>query len=153
MLKRFLLAMSVLLVAVTVTLSGAAGGDDLVVMVNRANPTTKLRKAELRALFLLLKTTWPNGTDTLPINLAESNELRRKFDLAVLGWSPEEVADYWIDRKIRGDARTPKKVSSTNASLRIVSNSESAVGYLRRSEVTPQVKVVATIHDNLVAGP
>jgi ABC-type phosphate transport system substrate-binding protein len=153
MLKHLSLGMAALLVIATATLSGTAGGDDLVVIVNKANPTATLTKGELRAVFLALKTSWPNGTEAFPINLPESNELRRKFDLAVLGWGPDDVANYWIDRRIRGDARMPKKVSSTLAVLKVVSGSEGAVGYLHRSEATKQVKVVATIQGGTVTGP
>ena len=153
MLKHLALAMAAFLVVASVTFSGTAGGDDLVVIVNKANPSTQLTKGELRALFLVLKTNWPHGAEALPINLPDSNELRRRFDLAVLGWTPEEVANYWIDRKIRGDARTPKKASSTLAVLKVVSGSEGAVGYVHRSETTQQVKVVATIQGGSVTGP
>jgi ABC-type phosphate transport system substrate-binding protein len=153
MFKHLALGMAALLVIATATLSGTAGGDDLVVIVNKANPAAKLTKSELRAFFLVLKTNWPNGTEALPINLPESNQMRRRFDQAVLGWNPDEVANYWIDRKIRGDARAPKKVSSTLAVLKVVSGSEGAVGYMHRSETTPQVKIVAAIQGGSVTSP
>src|SRR4051812_24510712 len=77
-----------------------AGGDPIVVVVNKANPASSVVASELRPIFQTTKTSWGNGVDALPFNLPDDHKLRRDFDEAVLGLDPDRAARYWKDRKI-----------------------------------------------------
>ncbi len=69
--------------------------------------------------------------------------------MAVLGLDPEGVARYWIDRKIRGGERPPRKVASPSAvrPRRGRGRARGGIGYLLASDVNPTVKVIARIRD------
>jgi hypothetical protein len=82
------------------------------------------------------------GTRLIPINLVPLSKDRVGFDRAVLGMTPEEVARYWIDRKIRGESGPPVTVDSAEVLQRVVVHLEGAVGYVRAGAVSDQVKVV-----------
>jgi ABC-type phosphate transport system substrate-binding protein len=139
--------------AVLWTLRLQAGDDSIAVIVNKANPATKLEATELRPIFQTSKTSWSTGGDTVPLNLPEENALRIAFDRAVLGLDAERVARYWKDRKIRGGARPPVRVASTAVMLKAVAAKEGAVGYIPSSEVNATVKVVARISNGKLSGP
>jgi ABC-type phosphate transport system substrate-binding protein len=131
-----------------------AGGDAIAVIVNKANPITSIAVGDLRPIFQTAKTSWGNSAgDAMPINLPEDNPLRQEFDQVVLGLDPDRIARYWQDRKIRGGARAPTRVSSTSAVLKVVSSKEGAVGYVKVSEVSATVKVVAMISEGKLRGP
>src|SRR6188508_3019111 len=95
--------------------SSRAGDDVIAVIVNRANTQGAMRREDLRPIFLTTKTVWSNGQSIEPFNLPESSSARTAFDNAVLGMNPDEVARYWIDRRIRGDARPPRKIQSAGS--------------------------------------
>lgn len=132
----------------------SAGPDDIVVIVNPQNPLGSIDVGDLRPVFQTTKTSWGNSAgDAMPLNLPEDNPMRQEFDKAVLGLDPDRVARYWQDRKIRGGARPPARVSSTSAVLKGVAAKLGAVGYVKASEVNATVKVVARIADGKLRAP
>jgi ABC-type phosphate transport system substrate-binding protein len=125
--------------------SSEAGNEALVVIVNKANPSSSIGLNELRPIFQTTKTRWSNGGDAIPFNLPYDNGLRQEFDRAVLGLDPDRIARYWQDRKIRGGARPPKQLPSVSTVLAAVAANPGAVGYVNASAVNGTVKVVAKI--------
>jgi ABC-type phosphate transport system substrate-binding protein len=133
--------------------SSEAGGEALVVIVNKSNPGSSLGLSDLRPVFQTTKTSWSSGGDAIPFNLPFDNGLRQEFDRVVLGLEPDRVARYWQDRKIRGGARAPKQVASVGAVLAAVAANPGAVGYLNAGEVNGTVKVVAKIVGGKFSAP
>jgi len=130
-----------------------AGGEPIVVIVNKANPASSLGASELRPIFQTSKTSWSSGGDARPFNLPDDNKLRQEFDQVVLGLDPERAARYWKDRKIRGGARAPKQLPSTSAVLAAVAANAGAVGYVNANEANGTVKVVAKIVGGKLSAP
>ena len=56
--------------------------------------------------------------------------------------TPEVVARYWIDRKIRGDSGPPKPIESADLLQRVVTRLDGAIGYVSATAVRPDVKVI-----------
>lgn len=133
--------------------SDAGPADEIVVVVNKANTSTKLSREDLRPLFQTTKSHWPDGTSAEPFNLADDSPVRHDFDSAVLGLDPDRVARYWIDRKIRGGERPPRKVTGASAVVRVVSTDKGAVGYVRTGDANDSVKIVARIRNGQVVSP
>jgi ABC-type phosphate transport system substrate-binding protein len=133
--------------------SSEAGGEVIVVIVNKANPASSLVVSELRPIFQTTKTSWGHGGDAVPFNLPYDNGLRQEFDRVVLGLDPDRVARYWQDRKIRGGARAPKQLASVSAVLAAVAANPGAVGYLNASDANGTVKVVARIVGGKFSAP
>ncbi len=130
-----------------------AGGEVIAVIVNDKNPASTLGVTDLRPIFQTTKTRWQNDVEAVPINLPNEDGLRIEFDRVVLGLDPERVARYWQDRRIRGGARPPKRVTSIGAVLRAVASHPGAVGYVRAGDVTGNVKVVAKISGGKLLAP
>jgi ABC-type phosphate transport system substrate-binding protein len=151
--RRKLLATLLAAPVLTWATGSIAGGEVLAVIVNKANPIGALAQNDLRPLFQTTKKAWGSGEDALPINLPEDNQLRNEFDQAILGLDPERVARYWTDRKVRGGARPPVRVPTTSAVLKTVATKPGAIGYVRLSEVTNSVKVVAKISGGKLSAP
>jgi ABC-type phosphate transport system substrate-binding protein len=133
--------------------SEAGGGEEIAVIVNVANPATRISREELRPLFQTTKTQWPDGTKAEPLNLGDENSVRQSFDAAVLGLDPDRVARYWVDRKIRGGERPPRKVAAVSSMLRGVATDRGGIGYVPAAEVTPQVKIIARVKNGQVVPP
>ena len=127
--------------------------DEIVVIVNKANPVQALSRDELRPIFQTRKATWPDGTRIQPLDLQDDNPVRHGFGAAVLGLDPDRVARYWIDRKIRGGERPPAKLSTPALIVRMVASSKGAIGYVNVVDANATVKIVARVHDGQVFAP
>lgn len=82
------------------------------------------------------------GKRLVALNLPASSDHRVRFDQAVLGMNPENVSRYWIDRKIRGQSGPPKTLDGPDLVRRVVTRLDGGIGYVRVSEVRPEVKVL-----------
>lgn len=154
--RTFALAVSWLGVALATsawTSSSDAGSSDLLVVVHPSNPAARLERADLRRIFQTSKKSWPSGDRIEPLNLPEGTSQREQFDLAVLGFSPDETVRFWIDRKVRGDARPPRKVSNPSAVLSYVASSPGAIGYVPSGVPAHGVRVVARVSGAQVKAP
>jgi hypothetical protein len=149
--KAVVLGLSVL--ALIATPRVRAETDEIVVIVNKANPAGALSRDELRPIFQMTKSEWSDGTRAEPVNLPGNDSIRHQFDAAVLRLNPDNVVRYWIDRKIRGGERPPRGLASEGAALRFVARSRGGVGYMRASAADGTVKVVARIRGTEVVAP
>jgi ABC-type phosphate transport system substrate-binding protein len=113
----------------------------LAVIVSKDSPLSELSSAQLTRMYLgdLVDS---GGRKLIPLNRAISTEERAIFDRLVLGKSPDEMARYWIDRKIRGQSGAPKAVEPVDVYERVVAKLDGAIGYVRASDVRGDVKVV-----------
>jgi hypothetical protein len=129
---------------VTASLVTPAWAEELVVVVHPSNPEMPTR-AQLAAMFTTRRQSWNGGARVVPFNFPPKHQVRVDFDKAVLEMSPEEVARYWIDRRIRGGTPPPKSVSSAQLIVRLVSKLEGAVAYVPRSSVEGDVRIVTAL--------
>jgi hypothetical protein len=131
-----------------------AGSSDLLVIVNSQNPTGHLGASELRPIFQTSKRKWDNGALVEPVNLPEKSVQRQVFDKAVLGFDPDTALRYWIDRKVRGEARPPKKLTTPAAVLAHVASTPGGIGYIpEEGSLAAGVKVIARVSGGQVKNP
>lgn len=117
---------------------------DLVVIVNSGNRESPSR-ADLAAMFTTRKQSWNSGPRVVPFNFPPKHPLRVAFDQNILEMSADEVARYWIDRRIRGGNAPPKQVGNAQLLVRLVSKMEGAVAYVPRDAVGAGVRIAATV--------
>ncbi len=151
--KRRLVLLTVVGLAGAWPSSSGASASALLVVVNNANPSRELNRAQLRPIFQANRTTWPSGERIEPVNLPEKTDPREAFDQAVLGFTPDEASRYWIDRKIRGDGRPPRKLTTPFAVLAYVAATPGAIGYVPEGMHAPGTRVVARVVDGRLEGP
>ena len=121
-----------------------SGGDDLdgavsarrrqrvplAVIVSKTSPLNELSSAQLTRMFMGDMVD-SGGGRLIPLNRATATEERAQFDRCVLGKSPDEMARYWIDRKIPGAIRRAKAVEPVDVYARVVAKLDGAIGYVR----------------------
>jgi ABC-type phosphate transport system substrate-binding protein len=125
------------------SIARAQGLDSLAIVVAKQSPIQTLTEFELKKLYLGTNITAPNGTRIIPFNQAPNSPDRVLFESRVLDMSPEQVAQYWIDRKIRGQGVPPKVVSPADLLQKVVSRLENSIAYVRISNVSADVRVIA----------
>jgi len=111
----------------------------LAVIIAKSSPLDAISLQDLRNLYRGDRLV---GLQLLPFAFPAGTPERIAFDRAVLGMSPDDVARYWIDRKIRGHPGAPRAVDSADLLMRVVAKLEGSLGYVRASDVKDYVKVL-----------
>lgn len=125
-----------------VTPAFAAPG--IVVIVNSQNQAA-LSLADLATIFTTRKQTWDGGKRIVPFNFPAKHEVRVAFDRAVLEMNADEVARYWIDRRIRGGNPPPKQVNNARLIVRLVEKLDGAIGYVPEGTDLGATRAVHTL--------
>lgn len=113
----------------------------LALVVGKDSPVSDISLPDLKRLYLGERIN-SAGVRLIPLNLSTTLRERAGFDKTVLNMTPDAIARYWVDRKIRGDSGPPKSLDSTDLVQRVVPRLEGAIGYVPAAEVRPEVKVV-----------
>ena len=130
-----------------------ANDEALAVIVNPSTRASSISSDRLEAIFSLSEREWSAGVPVIPFNYAPGTSLREQFDQAILGMGPDEVARFWIDRRIRGFGDSPRKVPSVALMLRVIAKLPGAIGYVPESAVTSDVTGIARIKNGKVLPP
>lgn len=130
----------------------ADSDDGLVIVVARNSPIESLSRFELKKLYLGTELVDGSGARIVPWNQIPNSPERLAFDGAVLGMAPDQVAQYWIDRKIRGQSGAPK---CANAEIlpAVISKQPHAIAYVRRSQVHEGLRVIAAASSSAAHSP
>jgi hypothetical protein len=125
---------------------------ELVVIVHASN-AARPSAAMLGKIFLRKEMTWDNGERIIPLNGSPESERRQRFDRAVLGMSPDEVARYWLDLRIRGGGTAPREVGDAVLTVKLVARLTGTIGYVPSDIQLSGVRVVARIRNDKVIPP
>ena len=137
--RRFHLVLANLLAA---TVSGAAGRDRLVIIVNKTNRFDSLTHAKLRLLFLRKVSRWPWGAEVYPIDLKNAAGVRREFIQGMLNTTEQELAAYWIDQRMVRGVLPPRDVDCPQAAKALVAANAGAIAYIPGDSLDDTVKVL-----------
>jgi len=152
---RFIIVAIAFLFAVCADSTGVDAEDtssDLAVIVHLANPA-KPNGPALEALFLRKERSWSNGELVILFNLGPENPNRITFDQVVLGMSPDEVARYWLDQRIRGGGSAPREVGDPALVIKLVAKLKTAIAYVPARSDLRDVRVIARVHAGKLVSP
>jgi ABC-type phosphate transport system substrate-binding protein len=119
-----------------------AAAEPLVVIVGSATGIKDIPMALLRRAFQSEPAEYASGKRLIPFNLANTSPARVRFDRALLGLEPQDVARFWINRRIRGEGQPPRTVPSPELAVRVVASLPGAITYVSPSQVTTNVRVL-----------
>jgi len=128
-------------------LSGAASlvNAHTVVVVNTHNAVDKLTQTQVADIFLARSTTFPNGTDAVPIDQSDTSPTREAFYQAISGKSAAQLKAYWSTLIFTGRGEPPREVGGASAVKKVLSQTPTAVGYIDDAAVDASVKVVLVL--------
>jgi hypothetical protein len=141
--RTFLASIAALSALTSARRSSAAGR--LVVIANKSVSATSLSAGDLEAIFTTRKLYWPDGRPIVCFNFPARHSIRVAFDQAALHLSPDEVARFWIDRRVRGGHPAPRQVPDESTMLRVVARLGGAVGYVPKDNVDGNVSILAEL--------
>ncbi len=114
-------------------------------MVAIAHPATSdetILRASLRAIFGMRLQKWPGDTPVKVFVLRDEAPEHATFSKSVLQVFPQQLRMAWDRQVFSGQGQYPEQVGSTQEMLSRVAATPGAVGYVKASEVTPNVRVL-----------
>lgn len=120
-------------------LAAAQGQAETVVIVNKANPATRMFSEQAAQFFL--------GKSTMftPVDQAESAPIRADFYHKVADKDPAQVKAIWSKLVFTGKASPPKEYANSAEVKKAVASDPKAIGYIDKSAVDDTVKVILTL--------
>jgi hypothetical protein len=82
-----------------------------------------------------------DGDRFVPLNQRSGNPERTRFDAQVLSMTPDQVARYWIDQRLRGK-RAPATVPSVAMLKRALNELPGAISYLGVGELDASIRAL-----------
>lgn len=136
-------AAELILVIVATAVPATVTGQEFKIVINEANTTTTITKANLSDCFLKQAATytWISGQSLIPIDQAASSEIRRAFSTEIHGRDVNAVKSFWQRQIFSGKAAPPQEKASDDEVLAFVRENPGAVGYVAADAVLgPGVK-------------
>jgi len=112
---------------------------ELVIIVNPANPATRMFPSQAAQFFL------GGSVMFTPIEQAEGSPIRAEFYKKVLEKEPAQVQAIWSKLAFTGKGKPPAEMKSSAEVKKAVAENPKAIGYIEKSAVDDSVKVVATV--------
>jgi len=105
---------------------------DYVVFTSTETPVVRLTQFQLKQIYFGRLDRW-KGMRLQPIQLARDSAVRTGFDRKVLG-PASDVADYWLQQKLKGGAREPLTVRDWALVVVYVRRNPGFIGYAPAEE-------------------
>jgi hypothetical protein len=121
----------------------AEAGEGYVVVVNQANPVSRMSRADLSKVFLKRTVTWPGGTAAVPYDLSGTSPTRKAFTQGIHGKPMWVVVAFWQQEIASGRTQPPAVCATEEAALQAVSGNAGAVAYVSEGlALSPGVKAL-----------
>lgn len=111
-------------------------------VVSKTSNLSDISIGDLRQLFLRKRASLGNDK-AIPFNHPPGSPDRVGFDRVLLGMGPDEVARYWVDRRVRSGDAPPRTVDSITLLVGVVAKLQGAIGYVRDGYATPDLKTLS----------
>jgi ABC-type phosphate transport system substrate-binding protein len=131
----------ILSILIAVALGGAVlpASAEIVVIVNKDNPASRMFSEQASQFFL--------GKSAMftPIDQGEGSKIRTEFYQKVADKDPAQVKAIWSKLVFTGKATPPKEFKSNAEVKKAVADDPKAIGYIDKSAVDESVKVILTL--------
>lgn len=121
-------------------------GQQIVIIVNKANNANDLRLDAIRNMFLGDKTSWPDGKHVAVLMRQGGQADRQVILKQIYKMGEAEYNKYFMQAVFTGRiSAPPKEVASAAEMKRMVAENPAAIGYLRKDDADDSVKAVLTL--------
>ena len=138
------------LLAASCVAAGVApvAANEIVVIVNAANPVTALDKAAIKAYYMKQKPTWADGERVRSVDIPDDPAARTEFVTKILGLSIAEFERHWIAQQYASGDGPPAKAPDEAAVIKLVQLFKGGIGFVSKAALDKagdaRVKVVLT---------
>jgi ABC-type phosphate transport system substrate-binding protein len=112
-----------------------------VIIIHPSNVNT-LNKSDVVRIFLGKLTSYPDGSDAIPVEQKGSSTMYTEFASNVLNKSTQQLKAYWAQQLFTGKGKPPKSVDNSADVLKLVSENPALIGYIESELTDDRVKVI-----------
>jgi ABC-type phosphate transport system substrate-binding protein len=116
---------------------------EVAVIVHKGN-ADEMDSNLLKMIFLGKVKSFPSVGRAIPLDLPEGHQSRVMFFKAVIKKTESQYTSYWAAQMFTGNGVPPKLVTDEAAVVKLVSDNPNTIGFVDASQVSDQVRVVAT---------
>lgn len=121
-------------------------GNQIVVIVNKANPITSLTLADAKKYFMATKSVWPSGKRVTVVMMATDTPERGIALHEIFKMSDGDLSKYFLQAAFTGQIDAPPvEVASAAQMKQSVSGNAGAIGFVMKGDEDDTVKSVLTI--------
>ncbi|MDN3649881.1 hypothetical protein QWZ13_13255 [Reinekea marina] len=130
---------------ITLTLGITAGAmADLLVIVHPEN-NSKIDAKWVKNLYLGKTSEFKDGTDAVPLLLAEDDDLTLVFLKEIVKQKPVQFKRLWSKSLFTGKGSPPQAVANEAEMMSLVMNNPSMVGFIHQDNYTNDVRAVIRV--------
>ena len=128
--------------AAVLSAAAFAANADVVVVMSAKSPVTALTKDQVSDIFLGKASTFPQGGQAVPIDLAAGAPNRDEFYTKVTGRTAVQLKSYWAKQSFSGKGTAPKAVAGDDEVKKLIAANPNTIGYIDKSRLDATVKAV-----------
>ncbi len=114
------------------------------VIAHKDVPSDSLSKADLLDLYTGDVQSWNGQMDVVVFDLKPRGPVRDTF-YSYLGKTSSRMRSIWLKRKLSGEGDPPESFETEEALLERVTSTPGAIGFMLKSKVNGDVKILAEI--------
>jgi ABC-type phosphate transport system substrate-binding protein len=138
-------SLTVLLAVLVLSLCGAAGAADLVVVVSARSQVPPLDGGQVAAIFLGQSPRFPDGAQAVALDQPLGSPLRDTFYARVAAKTPALLKAHWSKMVFTGRGQPPREAPDSATVKQLVSANPSLIGYIERSALDASVRAVLIV--------
>lgn len=127
------------LILASLLLASAPVQAEIVVVVNQANPASRMFTEQAAQFFL------GKSNQFTPVDQGKESAIRRDFYQKLAGKSLAQVEAVWAKIEFSGKGSMPKSYASDAAVKKAIAADPGAIGYIEKASVDDSVKVLLTL--------
>ena len=143
--KTWVIAMTALLVALATPADSQQA--EFRVIVNAANPTTRLTSDQVTQFFLSRDARWAHGPRVAIVDQSTRSPIRAVFTRKIMGKDVESVVNHWKQRMVMAREAPPPVKGSDADVIQYVAKNEAAIGYVSSTAAVPATVRVIDVDD------
>lgn len=116
----------------------------VVVIAHKAVPQDTLSQNQLLDFYSCEIKSWHNKIPVVVFDLKPANEIREAF-YKLLGKTPSRMKSIWLKKLLMGESNPPLALESEDEVLKRVASTKGAIGFVSKTKVTGEVKVIVVI--------
>jgi len=124
-----------------------AAAEELVVIVNAANPNSALTVQQAKSYFMKKSGAWQNGEKVRPVDREGDSPERKAMLAKVLGLTSDELQRYWLEKQYAAAEQPAASVPDEASVLKFVAFFKGGIGFVTKAALAKAegVKAVLTV--------
>jgi len=121
--------------------------ENVAVVVSATSPINTLEKSTVVDIFMGRYVAYPDGRPAVPLEVVGADGLRQDFYRQLVGMSTSKINAYWARLRFSGRQRPTLEKSSEAEITQYLAENSAAIGYLYKSRVTDDLKIVLELNE------